>query len=523
MLRDLRSDRSRDVRPRQSQHLFGFHPVELDSSRGLRPVQTPTMNRGVEEQALPHGPAIVGGVASRTRALGGVLRSQLPSPRRATQLAAGLAVTTFALWSAAGAAGAGLGLLALLAAATALRRPYLLGPLVALLLPFGDRVHVLHAQVAPLEAAIGGGAIGYVAGLALKHETIRLRLCHWIFAGLVVFIGLSALGPAEDSRQARDFLLWGALGCLYHAVTTHLDRPGSMKLLLVGLAVPMLGEAALALFEYVDTWSQRFSRLNGAIVYPLPKGTLEHPNALAQFLVLTSFAVVALVLLLGMRGLPRRLGLLAAGAGGLALVVTFSRASWIAFAVASCVYTVERKVRGRVVLAGAVVAAGAAVLALVGRGAIGERISSLFTSSGLSSFRIELWESAVRIAAAHPVTGTGYFRETGIYAGRPDIATHPHNLFLGLAVFYGIPAAAAFGGLVLLATRATWRGARQASVDARLGALGFLAVLVVLLVNGIFEYPFWNVSLTTLVVLLLAISVTLDRKLPEGHTLLADR
>ena len=481
------------------------------------------MKKGVEEHLLSHAPAIAGGVAPRTHALGGALRSQLPSPRGAVQLGAGLAATSLVLWLVGGAAAAGLGVIALVAGAVSLRHPYLLGPFVALLLPFGDRAHVLQAQVAPLEAAIGGGAIGYVTGLALRHERLRLRACHWTFAVLVFCIGVSALGPADASKQARDVLLWGALGCVYHAVTTHLDGPRNIRLLLVGLAVPMLAEATLAVFEYIDTWSQRFSRLDGAIVYPLPKGTLDHPNALAQFLVLTSFAVFALVQLVGVRGPLRRLGVLAAGASGLALLVTFSRASWIAFVAGVCVFVAERTVRGRVVVAGAVVAGGAAVLALVGRGAIGERISSLFTATRLSSFRVELWESAARSAVAHPVTGTGRFNEVGVYAGRPDVATHPHNLFLGLAVFYGIPAAVGFAWLVVLAARATWQGARQASLDARLGALGFLAVLVVLLVNGVFEYPFWNLSLTALVVLLLALSVSLGRHAPHGQRLLADR
>ena len=478
------------------------------------------MNKGVEEQLLSHSSAIASGIASQLHAIGGALRSELPSPRRAVKIAAGLGGPTFALWLAGGAAAGGLGLLALAAAVTAFRRPYLLGPFVALLLPFGDRIEILHVQVAPLEAAIGGGAIGYVARLAMRHDELRFRSFHWIFAFLVVFIGLSTLGPA-GSGQLHEFLLWGALGCVCHAVTTYVDNRRNVRLLLVGIAVPTLVEAALAFFEYIDSWSQRFSRLNGAIVYPLPKGTLNHANALAQFLVLASLAIFALVL--AERGLPRRCGLVAAGAGGLALVVTFSRASWIAFAVGVCVYLIERKIRARVVTAGAVIAGVAAVLALVVRGAIGERISSLFTASRLSSFRIELWAKAAHISGAHPLTGSGHFREVGIYAGRPDVATHPHNLFLGLAVFFGIPAAVAFAGLVLVALRATWRGSRQASAPARLVALGFLALLVAFLVNGVFEYPFWNLSLTTLVVLLLAVSVTLDRRPSEARELLVRR
>ena len=54
-----------------------------------------------------------------------------------------------------------------------------------------------------------------------------------------------------------------------------------------------------------------------------------------------------------------------------------------------------------------------------------------------------------------------------MYAGRPDLATHPHNLFLGLAVFFGIPAALAFAGLVLLALPGGVEGVSDCESDER--------------------------------------------------------
>ncbi len=93
----------------------------------------------------------------------------------------------------------------------------------------------------------------------------------------------------------------------------------------------------------------------------------------------------------------------------------------------------------------------------------------------------------------------------GVYAGRPDLATHPHNLFLGLAVFFGIPAAVAFAGVVLLAVRAAWRSYRTREDERQLTALGLVAALVALLANGLLEYPFWNPTLSTLIVLLVAL------------------
>jgi len=406
---------------------------------------------------------------------------------------------------------AGLGLLSVTALVVAFGRPYLLGPFVALVLPAGERVHVLGADVSPLEAVVGGGAIGYLAYVALRREPLRLRLADWTFLALLVFIALSTLGPVDDSDRLRELLFWGALAVVFYAVGTHVRTRRELTPLLVALAVATLFEATWALAEYLHGWSDRFSLLDGAIVYPLPQGTVGHSNALAQFLVLGALAVLALAL--AERGALRAIGFATVAAGSLALLATFSRASWIAMLVGLSVYLLDRRTRVPALAAGAFVVVGAGALALVGGGAIGARISSLFSGrlGDLNDFRLELVRRAARIAADHPLTGSGQFEEIGIYAGRPDLATHPHNLFLGLAVFFGIPAAFAFAGLVALALRAAWKTFRLQTDARRLTAVGFLAALAAFLVNGLLEYPFWNSSLTALVVLVLAIAITLER------------
>jgi O-antigen ligase len=414
-----------------------------------------------------------------------------------------------------GGEAAGLALLAVIALVVALLRPYFLGPLVALLLPAGEAVHVLGAQVSPLEAVLGGGAIGYVARVATRREELRLHPADYVFGALVVFIALSALGPVDDSDRLREVLFWGALGVVFHVVLTHLGTQLARRLLFVGVAVAALVEASLALYEYADHWSERRFTTNGIFVYPVPTGTLEHRNALGQFLVLAALAVLALAL--AERETLRRFGFAAAGVSVLALVVTLSRASWIAFVIGISVYLIDRRTRLPTIVAGAAMALGGAALALLNGGAIGARISSLFQvhSQSLYEFRFELVKRGARIAAEHPLTGSGRFEEAGTYAGSPDLATHPHNMFVGLAVFFGIPAALAFAGLVFLALSAAWRRFCEHEDRDHLTALGFCSLLVALLVNGLFEYPFWNTSLSVLVVLALAKGISLK---PDGST-----
>lgn len=429
-------------------------------------------------------------------------------PARVAALACAGAIVALGLF--AGVAAAGLGLLALASAVVVWRHSFLLGPLVLLLLPASGAAHVLGAQVAPLEAVLGGGAIGYVLGVLLRRETVRLELADWAFVALLVAMAISLLGPVDDSDRIRELLFWGALGVVFHAVRANLRGAGDRRFLLVALATATLIEASTALYEYVERWSERFSSLHGAIVYPLPQGTLGHPNALAMFLVLAVLGVLALAL--AERRVLRWCCLVVVALGSLALVVTFSRASWIAFLVGASIYLVDRRTRIPAAAVGTSALAGAVILAVFQGGAIGARVGSVFTSEAgdLYDFRLELISRAARLSATHPLTGTGHFEEVGVYAGRPDIATHPHNLFFGIAVFFGLPAALAFSTLVVLGLRAAWRGYRSRPESIRLTALGFVALLVAFVVNGILEYPLWNISLATLVVVLLAVASSLE-------------
>jgi O-antigen ligase len=466
----------------------------------------------VEENLLRTESSTGKAIDSQAGAVGDRLASALwPTERRAQAAALGVLGILGLVALAWDARVAGLGLLSAVGLVAGLVAPQLLGPLVVLLLPAGDAAHVLGAQVVPLEAVVGGGAIGYLVRVATKREVVRLGLADWTFVALVAFIAVSVLGPVDNSDRIREILFWGALGVVFHTVVAYFHDRLARTLLFFALVVATLVEAGWALFEYVDRWSERSSSLGGAIVFPLPEGTLGHANALGQFLVLAVLGVLALSL--GERGTLRWLGFATAAAGSLALVVTFSRASWIAFAAGACVYLLERRTRGPVLFLGGVAALGAFALAIVGAGAIGARISSLFSGEGrdLYEFRLELVERAAAIVADHPLTGLGDFEEVGLYVGRPDVATHPHNLFLGLAVFFGIPAALAFGGLVLLALKGAWSAYRAAG-PLRLTALGFVALLVAFLVDGLFEYPFWNPQLSVFVVLALAAAVSLDRQ-----------
>jgi len=208
------------------------------------------------------------------RRLSDGFRAELPHGRRA--LVAGVvgAAVVLVLGAAGGLAAAGLAALAIFAFVVGAIRPVLLGPFVALLLPAGEAAHVLGAQVSPLEAVVGGGALGYLLGAVSRRERPRPTLADWFFGALLAAMAISMLGPVDTSDRTRELLLWSALGVVFYVVRSELRRSRKTGALLVSLGAATLIEASMGLYEYVDRWSDRFSSLHGAVVYPLPQGTL---------------------------------------------------------------------------------------------------------------------------------------------------------------------------------------------------------------------------------------------------------
>jgi len=201
-------------------------------------------------------------------------------------------------------------------------------------------------------------------------------------------------------------------------------------------------------------------------------------------------------------------------------IAPFSRGAWISLAAGIAVFVVaERRHRLLVGAAGAGLAVVAGAVAVLDRGPLGERISSLFSGDAVSlyGFRATLVRRAIDVISHHPLTGAGRFLEQGLYAGRPTLATHPHDMLLGVAVFFGIPAALAFTALLALAVRAAWRAGRARDASLAAEGVGALAALTALFVNGLLEYHFWNSALTVEIVLLLILAVALGRAAKQGR------
>jgi hypothetical protein len=388
--------------------------------------------------------------------------------------------------------------------------PGLAVPFLALATPLGYwQAQLGGIQVGSLEAASLGLALGCLRHLLRTRDLLRRPAgADVAFAALVGFILLSGAGSRARGEWAHEVALWGSLAVVFAASQPALRARWVRLGFLAAVAVAALVEAIVAIVQYVEGSSGRFSQLGGAIVYPQPTGTLEHPNAVAPYL-------VACTLLLAGAALAERRARRGAVAAiavvvGIGSVVPYSRGGWISLAAGLLAWSAaQRRARSLLVMMGVLGSLLAA--ALLFGGTFGARLSSIVSSrfSDLYGFRLTLASRALHIIAHHPLTGTGVFHETGTYAGRPTLATHPHDLLLGVAVFFGVPAALAFLALLLAAFRGALRAVADGSATVRAEGAGALAVLVVYVVDGLLEYPFWNDSLTVLTVAVFAYAVAL--------------
>lgn len=277
----------------------------------------------------------------------------------------------------------------------------------------------------------------------------RLR---WPAAVLLLWLAWAGVSCAlstdvEESLREYRQLCAGAVVCCLVAGSRR--RPVELCLLLAGgLCV------VRALLEL---------KLSGALqegrLFPT---FLGHPNKLAKLLLLTlPFALRA----------PRPLAI---GAGGISLVgmlLTFSRAGWLGL-----VGGATRLNPRRALLLCALLVAGACCLTAV-RGFPLRRELWGGAASATARGRLAIWREALRLVGQRPITGIG----VGTFADvcRRRLArrwAHAHNLWLQLAVATGVPGALLFGCAL---------GGMFAIADPLLQA-----VLVGVLVAGLFDYPF---------------------------------
>ncbi len=178
-----------------------------------------------------------------------------------------------------------------------------------------------------------------------------------------------------------------------------------------------------------------------------------------------------------------------------ALLATYTRGSWLGFAAGALVLLRKRRVT----------VLGLALLAVIfyvlgpedGR----DRIRSIVDPGHPRNVeRVLIWKHGLGLLADHPWTGVGLalpdelmHREVMTDNGPIRVHSHMHNAYLQIAVSMGIPALAVFVWLIAAFFRLAHRAASHSKIR-NLWEEGLVhaypAILVALLVNGLFEWNF---------------------------------
>lgn len=298
--------------------------------------------------------------------------------------------------------------------------------------------------------------------------------------------------PSESFR----FLYYHAACalCVLVIVST-VEREGQLERLAGFGCLGMLGTAIYAVIQRVQGIEVSASTVDLSVNAGMPGRVYsfyDNSNAYASILVL--LVPVGIALLFGAKHKRYRIiGLVSAVFGGLALVMTYSRACWLGLIAAAVVFVFLWK---RKLLPVFIVIGIAAIPFLPS--SILNRFLTIFNSNDSSiSSRVPIYQAAIRMVKLRPVTGAGLGTAAvqtavgayGVYEGSFDFV-HSHNTFLQVWLETGLLGIVAFIASIFhalkMGAKAVFRS--DAPRTVRMVIVGTVSGLAGSMVCGLADY-----------------------------------
>jgi O-antigen ligase len=239
--------------------------------------------------------------------------------------------------------------------------------------------------------------------------------------------------------------------------------------------------------------------------YPLP-----HPNIAGYLFAMT--LPLCLAIAVGERGKLRMLSLLSGGGQLLALILTYSRGSWLGWWASIFSFGIMLK-RWREIWV---------ILAIVGiflslATPLQERLLSLVNPQTDFSIneRMQAMEAGLNVGLEHPVLGVGYGRgrlREGLRELQKNRATeighiaHTHNMYIELFAQTGLLGLGAFLWLLFQAVSQSLTSASRFENADRVFALGIAAAWIAFAVTGLGDVPFYHHEIRIMFFTLLALT-----------------
>lgn len=340
------------------------------------------------------------------------------------------------------------------------------------------------------------------------------------FLGLTLFSFVIGSGGSPDSLTLHNYFKF-VLGVLFffsvtHCVRTRAQARSALRVLMIGGAVAAL--IGLALYVLNDGLALQALVALGRIGYPTAGRVLRYveddtngieraiglavdPNSFGGMLALVG--VLAATQVLAERPLlPRPLLVAMAGAMGLALFLTYSRAALGGLIVATMYVATLRYRR----LWWAILTAGAlAAFLLIGLG-LGEQFVERVTEGvqfrdQANQMRLAEYQNAITIISNYPVFGIGFGQ-----APELDLVAGVSSIYLALAERIGLVGLFAFLGIVAAFFARSWRALRacthtQPDEERAAWLVGLQAAIVAALAVGLLDHYFFNIEFSHMVAL----------------------
>jgi O-antigen ligase len=391
------------------------------------------------------------------------------------------------------------------------RRPWALGVLALLAAPAripvpvgGETANLL----VPLYVIIGGA--GVWLGWSVWRDPRRRRELgpiSWPLAGLVAWLGLSALWTNDPERAAVQLLAFivpfGLLAIALARVPWSERALGWLCRLLLAMALLF---AAVGIWQWTTKnvfWNQKVIADNTFASFYRVNSLFWDPSIYGRFLVVAILVALTLLLFGHWRrfDVPLVLVIVVLWVG---LLFSFSQSSFAAL-IAGLVVAAVLAWRRR---AGALVSVTAAVLIMFGVPPTKSEDAgaSLVAQSeqGLNRAtrgRFDLVKYGIRIAVDHPVAGVGIAGFEKAYRERVDVPRRvkspaSHNTPVTVAAETGIVGLALLAWLVVVALGGSLRGARASTPTIAVARLAAGLGLTAIFVHSLFYAAFFEDPLT---------------------------
>ena len=332
----------------------------------------------------------------------------------------------------------------------------------------------------------------------LKFEPIDIAVVAFML--MVAFGGIFSVSRASSLKSVMVFICY----LLGYFLTANLIRSREwLNRCTFALLTAAVCESAFGIVQYfggnLETkWldTKMFADIAGRVT-----GTLENPNVLAEYIILTLPVMVGF--LFSVKGIKGKFAaLLMCGVMSACLLLTWSRGAWIGILAGAALFIMIYHRRSIYLFVAAV--CSLPLIATILPASIMSRISSIGNMGDSStSYRVSIWRASMRMASDYFVggigVGEGAFRSvypryslSGIEA-----APHSHNLYIQIWLEIGVFGIAAFLVFMFLLLQNNFSHCRELSDSGKKGvdrttACACLCGLCAVLVQGMTDYVWYN-------------------------------